>query len=87
MPCQKWHGHCNITTLDPTQSGLFTDHAPIVFHLKTSIKATTKLTRTVLDYRRGDLDGLRTALDAIDLTSSVKSNNDINIGNIGRILF
>jgi hypothetical protein len=54
------------------------DHVPIVFHLKTSIKATTKLTRTVLDYRRGNLDGFRTVLDAIDLTSSVQSNNDIS---------
>ena len=68
----------NITTLDPTRSRLFTDHAPIIFHLKTSINATTKLTRAVLDYRRGNLDVLRTAYDAIDFTSSVQSNNDIS---------
>jgi hypothetical protein len=29
-------------------------------------------------YRRGNLDGFRTALDAIDLTSLVQSNNDIS---------
>ena len=52
----------NISKLKPMDSGLFTDHDTILFNLKTSIKAAPKLNRTVFDYRRGNMDGLRSAL-------------------------
>ena len=42
----------NIPTLDPIQSGIITDHSTIVFQLRTSIRAATRLGRTVYDYRR-----------------------------------
>ena len=68
----------NISKLDRTESGLFTEHDTIVFNLKTSIKEAPKLNRTVSDYRRGDIDGLRVALDMIDFSSIFETCNDIN---------
>ena len=62
---------CNISVLSPPESGLFTDHGTIVFSVKTAKKAAPPLTRTVFDYRRADFEGLRAALEAIDLTSTI----------------
>ena len=67
----------NIHVLSRAESGLFTDHSTIVFDLKTSIKAPPKVERVILDYRRGDFDGLRAALDAINLTCAFQPD-DIN---------
>ena len=68
----------NISKLDRTESGLFTDHDTIVFNLKTSIKAAPKLNRTVSDYLRGDINVLRVALDMIDFSSIFETCNNIN---------
>ena len=60
-------------------SGLFiTDHDTIVFNLKTSIKAAPKLNRTVFDYRRGNMDGLGSALAMIDFSNIIEQGQDIN---------
>ena len=68
----------NISKLKPMDSGLFTDHDTIVFNLKTSIKASPKLNRTVFDYRRGNMDGLRSALAMIDFSNIIEPGQDIN---------
>ena len=59
-------------------SGFFTDHDLIFFNLKTSIKAAPKLKRTVFDYHRGNMDGLRSALAMIDFSNIIESGQDIN---------
>ncbi len=69
----------NITKLNPADSGLFTDHAVIVFDLKTSCKAGARLNRTVLDFRRGDLNGLCAALQAFDFSTFIQADSDINL--------
>jgi hypothetical protein len=56
----------NISKLKPMDIGLFTDHETILFNLKKPIKAAPKLNRTVFDYRRGNMDGLRSALAMIE---------------------
>lgn len=68
----------NISKIDLIESGLFTDHDTIVFNLKTSIKAATKLNRTVLDYRRGNMDGLRSALEMTDFSNIIESGDDVS---------
>ena len=68
----------NISKLKPMDSGLFTDHDTILFNLKTSIKAAPKLNRTVFDYRRGNMDGLRSALAMTDFSKIIDSGEDIN---------
>ncbi|XP_068739481.1 uncharacterized protein [Montipora capricornis] len=64
----------DISVLSPKESGLFTDHGTIVFHLKISRKAAPPIARTVYDYCRGDFNGLRSAIGAIDLLT-----DDVNI--------
>jgi hypothetical protein len=68
----------NISKLKPMDSGLFTDHDTILFNLKTSIKAAPKPNRTVFDYRRGNMDGLRSALALTDFSKIIDSGEDIN---------
>lgn len=68
----------NMSVLSPLQSGLFTDHGTIIFNLKISKKAVHSFVRTVYDYRRGDFDGLRSALEAIDWLSTIHGD-DVNI--------
>ena len=68
----------NIIWLNPENSGLFTDHSVIIFDLKTSVRAGPRLNRSVLDFRRGDFDGLRSALQAIDLSTIIQQDSDIN---------
>ena len=69
----------HVTISDPTQNDLITDHSSIVFNLKTSVKPSPSLDRTIFDYRRGDFDGLRSALQSIDLCSIIQSEGDINL--------
>ena len=68
----------DISVLSPKESGLFTDHGTIVFHLKISRKAAPPITRTVYDYSRGDFNGLRSGIGAIDLCSTINTD-DVNI--------
>lgn len=68
----------DISVLSPKESGLFTDHGTIVFHLKISRKAAPPIARTVYDYSRGDFNGLRSAIGAIDLCSTINTD-DVNI--------
>ena len=67
-----------ITLLNPENSGLFTDRSVIIFDLKTSIRAGPRLNRSVLDFRRDDFDGLRSALQAIDLSTIIQQDSNIN---------
>ena len=64
--------------LNPENTSLFTDHSIIIFDLKTSIRAGPRLSRSVLDFRSGDFDGLRSALPAIDLSTIIQQDSDIN---------
>ena len=70
----------NISVLSPAESGLITDHSVITFNLKTSVKAVPKVKRTVFDYRKGNFNGLRTALEGINLCEVIESEVDINHG-------
>ena len=67
----------NITVLNPDNSGLFSGPS-VIFYLKTSIRAGPRLNRSVLDFRRGDFDGLHSALQAIDLSTIIQQDSDIN---------
>ena len=67
----------NMSTLNSIDSGLFTDHHAVEFNLKISIKAAPALNRTVFDYRKANMDGLRTALDRANLSDYIESD-DIN---------
>ena len=70
----------NISVQSSFESALITDHSVITFHLKTSVKAIPKLKRTVFDYRKGNFNGLRTALESIDLCNVIESEIDVKQG-------
>ena len=57
----------NIEVLSPKESDVSTDHGTVSFEFHTSTKATHKIKRTGYDYRNGDFDGLRGALEALNL--------------------
>ena len=68
----------NVTdVLSRKDTGFFTDHSVITFHFNAFIKAPPKTLRFVYDYAKGNFEGLRTALSAINL-SSIIANDDIN---------
>ena len=69
----------HISVSDPSQSGIITDHSVISFNYKKVVKATLVCNRIVYDYRRGDFHGLRSALQATNLSGLVESDTDINI--------
>ena len=50
--------------LSPKESDVFTDHSTVSFGFHASTKATHNMKKTVYDYRNGDFDGLRGALEA-----------------------
>ena len=54
-----------------------TDHSVIIFQFNACIKSPPETLRFVYDYAKGDFEGLRTALSAINL-SSIIANDDIN---------
>ena len=58
-------------------AGFFTDHSVIIFQFNAFIEAPPKTLRFVYDYAKGDFEGLRTALSAINL-SSIIAKDDIN---------
>ena len=64
--------------LHPNQVGLFTDHSVVTFSLKASVKKPKSPTRSVYDYRRGDFEGLRSALQSVNLSNVVQDNNTID---------
>ena len=73
--------HVRLTEiLSPEQSSVFTDHDGISYDLTAFVKAPRKSVRKVYDYAKGDLDGLRAALRAIDLPSLI-SDSEIGIDN------
>ena len=66
--------------LSPKESDVFTDHGTVSFEFHASTKATHKIKRTVYDYRNGDFEGLRGALEALNSCSLIQdSNDDINL--------
>ena len=66
---------CDI--LSPKDTGVFTHHRVIIFQFNAFIKAPPKTLRFVYDYAKGDFEGLRTALSAINLSSMI-ANDDIH---------
>ena len=68
----------NVTDiLSLKDTGFFTDHSGIIFQFNAFIKSPPKTLRFVNNYAKGDFEGLRTALSAINL-SSIIGNDDIN---------
>ena len=65
--------------LSPKESDVFTDHGTVSFEFHASTKATHKIKRTVYDYRNGDFDGLRGALEALNLCNLIQDSDDINL--------
>ena len=65
--------------LSPKESDVFTDYGTVSFAFHTSTKATHKIKRTVYDYRSGDFDGLRGALEALNLCNLIQDTDDINL--------
>ena len=64
--------------LHPDQVSLFTDHSVVTFSLEASVKKPKSPTRSVYDYRRGDFEGLRSALQSVNLSNVVQDNNTID---------
>ena len=64
--------------LSPKESDVFTDHGTVSFEFHESTKATHRVKRTVYDYRNGDFDGLRGALEALNLCNLIQDSDDIN---------
>ena len=65
--------------LSPKESDVFTDHGTLSFEFHASTKPTHKLKRTVYDYRNGDFDRLRGALEALNLCNLIQDSDDINV--------
>ena len=63
----------------PKESDVFTDHGTVSFEFHASTKATHKIKRTVYDYRNGDFDRLRGALEALNLCNLIQDSDDINV--------
>ena len=71
--------HIRLTEiLPPEQSSVFTDHNAISFDFTAFIKAPRKSVRTVYDYAKGDLNGLRDALKSTDLSSLISDSDNID---------
>ena len=71
--------HIRLTEiLPPEQSSVFTDHNAISFDFTALIKAPRKSVRTVYDYAKGDLNGLRDALKSTDLSSLISDSDNID---------
>ena len=71
--------HVRLTEiLPPEQSSVFTDHNAISFDFTAFIKAPRKSVRTVYDYAKGDLNGLRDALKSTDLPSLISDSDNID---------
>jgi len=65
--------------LSPQESGVFTDHGVVCFEFRASAKAQHKVNRMVYDYRKGDFEGLRRALESINLCNLVQDSGNINL--------
>ena len=65
--------------LSPQDSGVFTDHGVVCFEFRASTKAQHKVNRTVYDYGRGDFEGLRRALESINLCNLVRDSENIDL--------
>ena len=63
----------------PKESDVFTDHGTVSFEFHASTKATHKIKGTVYDYRNGDFDRLRGALEALNLCNLIQDSDDINV--------
>lgn len=63
--------------LSPKESDVFTDHGTVSFEFHASTKATHKIKRTVYYHRNGD--GLRGALEALNLCNLIQNSDDINL--------
>jgi hypothetical protein len=59
------------------KAGIFTDHRTVLFQFNTFNKAPTKTHKLIFDYAKGDFEGLRAALSAINLSSFI-NHEDIN---------
>lgn len=67
-----------VSLNSPAESGLVTDHATVVLHVKTSFKAAPKIERKVFDFNRANFDVRRTTLEAANLCDAVESEVDVD---------
>ena len=65
--------------LQPEQAGLFTDHSVVTFSVKASVKRPRLPKRSVYDYRRGDFEGLRCALQSLNLSNILQDDGNVNL--------
>ena len=63
----------------PETTEIFTDHSTVLHEFSEHIKARPKVERYVYNYNAGDLEGLRRALSAVNLTSLNEHAKDIDI--------
>ena len=63
----------------PETTEIFTDHSTVLHEFSKHIKARPKVERYVYNYNAADLEGLRRALSAVNLTSLLEHAKDINI--------
>ena len=61
--------------LPPEKAGVLTDHCVVLFEHNTFVSAPIKTRKFVYDYAKGDFEGLREALSAINLSSTVDHSN------------
>ena len=57
--------------LPPEKAGVLTDHCVVLFEHNTFVSVPIKIRKFVYDYAKGDFEGLREALSAINLSSTV----------------
>ena len=68
--------HTKVTeVLSPDKAGVFTDHCVVLFDYNSFVNASSHARKFVYDYANGNLEGLREALSAINLSSIVGHNN------------
>ena len=59
--------------MEHNEAEMFTDHCIASFEFASAVKAPPKLQRFVYDYARADLDGLRSSLQAVNLSNAIST--------------
>ena len=61
----------------PKKTDVFTDHGSVSFDFYASTKPIHRVKRTMYDYHNGDFDGLRGALEALNICNLTQDSDDI----------
>ena len=76
----------DISCLLPKSMDLFSGHNLLFFEFKVFAKLSSSDTRTVLDYRSADWDGLHRTLSSINLSPSIRFQISRKSGNAGTMV-